>query len=319
MSKKPHTRHHFIPQCYLRNFAYSDKGIYAYDKIESKSYSASIDKVCAIDNFYSVSPENVDSKYEGDNPTLIIEKDILAENIEYNYAMTINNIIQAKDELLLDQTKNIGLCYEDKYTIAQYIAIQFLRLKSVRDEMEDMYNEIMPKAIRLLKQGVAIEKNDPAYNDLNIGYKYDPTIIHANLFLDNELIDNFAKELANNYWSFYVSEDNEFYTSDFPIIVQPHVQGVQPMCMGLTQYGAEVTFPISKDIVLTIWDKDYFSDKAINDCKFIIVEDKEIRRQNLLRLFYAKRNVFSYHNNFIVAETFRISNGGNHVFLGTNK
>ena len=58
----------------------------------------------------------------------------------------------------------------------------------------------------------------------------------------------FADTIANNIFVFWVSNEKDFYTSDFPIVVSPHVQNVRPMYMGLAQYGGELTFPLSPGI-----------------------------------------------------------------------
>ena len=50
--------------------------------------------------------------------------------------------------------------------------------------------------------------------------------------------------LQNNIFVFWVSKEKDFYTSDFPIVVSPHVQNVRPMFMGLAQYGGRVNVPI---------------------------------------------------------------------------
>ena len=43
--------------------------------------------------------------------------------------------------------------------------------------------------------------------------------------------------------------------------------------------------------MLVVFDKAYFKEKEEYDCTFSITDDKEIRRQNMLRYFYAKRHV----------------------------
>lgn len=318
MSKKAHTRHHYIPQCYLRNFAHSEKGIYSYNKKTKTSYQTAISGVCTLNSFYSVSPENVDSEYDGEDPTLIIEKDILADKIEACYNVTLQNIIARKNECIADETQNIGLCYEDKYIIAKYIAIQFLRLKNVRDEVVEMYENIEPKAIQLFLEGLSIEKNKPELKDLNVEHKYDPAFLHArSTFLDEELLDTFARGMADNYWVFHISENNKFFTSDNPVVIRKHVKDVQPMCMGLTQYGSEVSFPISKDIILIILDREYFKNNIIEsyDCRFFIATEEGINRQNYLRFLYAKQFVFNFDNDFHIAELDLSNNEGEHIFL----
>ena len=82
MKKKLNTRHHFIPQCYFRNFSSSKTSIYAYDKLESKTFSLAIGKICCKDEYYSVLAKNVINKDSSREKELIVEKDFFADFIE---------------------------------------------------------------------------------------------------------------------------------------------------------------------------------------------------------------------------------------------
>ena len=116
-------------------------------------------------------------------------------------------------------------------------------------------------------------------------------------FGNEEIINIFAGQLASNYWNFYYSITPVFYTSHFPIVVSSHVPNARPLCLGLTQYGAELSFPISPNIVLVIWEKDYFKEKASTDGNIVVATDKDIRKFNWMRYLYAEQ-VYSHTNDF---------------------
>ena len=321
MSKKEHLKHHYIPQCYFRNFANNNgKNIYTYDKIESKTYNSAISSICCIDDFYSILPEFINKENPNRRDELAIECDYFAEYIEPMYSKVLSWLINRKNECLRDESKNVGLSYEDKVVIAKYIVIQYLRLPHEREQTLEVHDDMMKQIIPMFKSLVANIENQPEINDLQIGWETDPALLHAQYtFLNDEFANEFAEALANNYWGFLVSEDSAYYTSDFPITVEPHVPNVRPMFLGLTQYGAEMTFPISSEIVISIWDKEYFKDKSENDCKFYLVDKKEERRQNYFRYFYARRQVFSLHNDFSLIELSKMVQGGKHIFMGQCK
>lgn len=128
---------------------------------------------------------------------------------------------------------------------------------------------------------------------------------------------SFAEAIANNIFVFWVSPEKDFYTSDFPIVVSPHIEDVRPMYMGLAQYAGELTMPLSPEIVLSVYDREYFKDKESLDGCFIEADAKEVRRQNLLRYFYASRHVFSYKNDFGLID-FAYQLKGKHIFMEPN-
>ena len=89
------------------------------------------------------------------------------------------------------------------------------------------------------------------------------------------------------------------------------------MYMGLAQYGGELTMPLSPEIVLSVYDRDYFKDKESLDGCFIKADAREVRRQNLMRYYYASRHVFSYKNDFSLIDfSYRLS--GKHIFMKPN-
>lgn len=59
-----------------------------------------------------------------------------------------------------------------------------------------------------------------------------------------------------------------------------------------------VKYPLSKNLGLTIWDKEYFTDKGKKDLSICIATSKEIRAFNVLRYAYAQRQLFSSKNDF---------------------
>lgn len=177
----------------------------------------------------------------------------------------------------------------------------------------------MQKAeLDIVKNFVANQLGDPRVNDLEIGIEFDNSIIHANsTYMDHEQLDRIATVMAENYWIFWYRKKKEFYTSDFPIVVVPHVKDAKPVNWGLTQYGGELTFPLFPDCVLSIYDRRYFSQLSDEDCTFKEADDKRTRELNFYRYLYAERHVLSYTNDFKFIE-FLFNHFGEHRFSRIN-
>jgi hypothetical protein len=322
MSKQANKNHHYIPQCYLRNFSSNKTSIWAYDKIKSNSYPTAIDSVCCLEEFFTLPQGSIDVYDDERKNQLYLECDYFANNIEPAYGRMLSEITSNKEKWLKN---NSELAISNKYEFAKLTAIQWLRLPSQRDALKNLRQNTMPKIIDLLKEGMAIETGNDEYNNLDTNTLVseltpNPVLDHANiLFANEEMINLYATAIANNFWEFSVSLNDDIYTSDFPLVVNPHVSNVRPICEGLASYGSELSFPISKDIVLTIWDREYFPTKQSVDCKFTFFDnDKEKRRKNLLTYYYAERHVFCNHQNFGIIEFVKNLNNGNHHFMKPN-
>ena len=71
-------------------------------------------------------------------------------------------------------------------------------------------------------------------------------------YADSEFLGELANILADKYWEFYYTDTNQIYTSDYPITLEPHVKDAPNYYEGFGMYGAEISMPISKNIVLVI-------------------------------------------------------------------
>lgn len=312
-NKKPHTTHHIIPQCYLRNFTSMDKGIYTYDKCRSSKYIKPIDEACAIDDYYRIADFNAKNEDEA----LSIEVGYLANAVEATFSDILQEIIRIKN--IWVSNSSVKLSNELKVQMAYMLSIQYLRMPHVRDSALSIFKAVSDFEERMVKRIAAEQENNPAILELEIEKRYDEASIHAqSTFQNDRLLLDFCVALSRNYWTLLVSQENNFYTSDFPIVVQPHVEGVMPTHCGLTQYGAELSFPISKDIMLVIWDKEYFDAKISEDCSFRYVSEPEVRKYNFLRYGYAREQVYEYNNDFGWIDFIKTVNGGKHHYLGGN-
>lgn len=313
-------KQHYIPRCYLRRFSNNKRCIYTYDKMLCKQYNASIMSVCCEDDLYSMSDEYVRSNNEKGKSTidnLSIEKEHFAETVEPFYSQMLNQIDEVKDEWMSGKDY-YRLIHAEKKELALHIVTQYFRLPQIGDSMVDDYLRMEKAGLDMIKHMFAVQTGNDEFRKLEIGIKCEKPALHANLsYLNDETLMSFAEAIANNIFVFWVSQDKDFYTSDFPIVVSPHVEGVRPMYMGLAQYGGELTMPLSPEIVLSVYDRDYFKDKESLDGCFIKADAKEVRRQNLMRYYYASRHVFSYKNDFSLIDfSYRLF--GNHIFMKPN-
>ena len=295
-------KQHYIPQCYLRLFSDDQKHIWTFDKKKGSEYSSTITDVCTKNDFYTISKEYVESN-EGVSP-LSLEKDFFADWYEPKFSEYLQKINHLAIEAINSSHNIISLNNEQKYSFAKLLVIQTNRLPSIKYDNESTFDEFMPKVMQLFKEGLSKEMNNPDIAKLDVEVSIvDKSVYHAkNTFLNEELVGNYAAELSKNIWTFSFSKDCDFYTSDFPITVNAHKKNVRPICQGLAQYGAEVTYPLSKNLALTIWDKEYFADKDKKDLSLCTATPKEIRTFNALRYSYAQRQLFSCKNNFEVVK-----------------
>lgn len=313
-------RQHFIPRCYLKRFSDNKRSIHTYDKIHCKKYNASLMSVCCEDDLYTMSEEYVkESNERGDGGInrFTIETDHFAHGVEPLYARFLAQVDGIKEDWVTGKD-HYRLQFLEKREFALHILTQFFRMPQIGDVMVDDYIRMERASIDMIKEIMAVQTGNEDFRKLEVGVKCEKPALHANLsYLDNETLMAFANAIANNIFVFMISKENDFYTSDFPIVVSPHVKNVSPMYMGLAQYGGELTMPLSPSLALSIYDRAYFKDKVELDGAFVEASNKEVRRQNFLRYMYATQHVFSYNNDFSLID-FVYNLDGKHPFLKPN-
>ena len=313
-------KQHYIPRCYLKRFSNNEKSIHTYDKIHCKKYNASLMSVCCESDLYTMSEKYVKENNEkGDSVInrLSIETDHFSHSVEPLYAQFLAQIYEIKDEWVTGKDY-YRLHFLEKRELALPIITQYFRMPQIGESMIENYIKMEHAGIDMLKEILAVQTGNEDYRKLEIDVNCEKPALHANLsYLDRETLMTFANAIANNIFVFRISKENDFYTSDFPIVVSPHVQNARPMYMGLAQYGGELTMPLSPSLTVSIYDRNYFKDKKDMDGSCIEADAKEIRRQNFLRYMYATRHVFSYKNDFSLID-FVYKLEGEHPFLKPN-
>ena len=241
-------RQHFIPRCYLKRFSDNKRSIHTYDKIHCKKYNASLMSVCCEDDLYTMSEEYVkESNERGDGGInrFTIETDHFAHGVEPLYARFLAQVDGIKEDWVTGKD-HYRLQFLEKREFALHILTQYFRMPQIGDVMVDDYIRMERASIDMIKEIMAVQTGNEDFRKLEVGVKCEKPALHANLsYLDNETLMAFANAIANNIFVFMISKENDFYTSDFPIVVSPHVKNVSPMYMGLAQYGGELTMPLS--------------------------------------------------------------------------
>lgn len=308
---KEHVRQHFIPQCYLKNFSENEKFVFVYSKTNiNKGYPQSIAKTAYQDNFYAIPEKYLNREFSVDIDRNFIEKIILAENIESLHSELLNKIIQAasiwtnsKETIEIFNTKERDL-------FAALIAIQYLRMPNIRD----MYWGAQQKAQKDRNEIVSAMKK--VYEDIDcseataLDKENDfATVLHSEIFLDEKLIADFQDQLIKKIWKYKIATDDIVFTSDNLIILKPHLTNQASFYDGFGMKGVEIIFPISKNIILTIWDEEVLCEDKSENNKFSSLTEVELRQYNSYQYIWANDEVYSSKKDFKLIDLLKLANG----------
>lgn len=311
-------KQHFIPQCYLRNFSPNDSNLFTYDKIEGKSFCNRIKNVAYKKCFYDL-PEkfisNLDSIPSGNQ---FYEKEFFASNVEGQYDVILKKIIERRKSLLKNGHINEIITQQEKEIFAQLIAIQFLRMPDIRDKYSDALKKGVESRLDIMKSVLSNSNPEHEKEIENIEVKYDQDydpVLHSEMYANEKLYQDISNEILNKHWIYFIAENNDFYTSDNPIVIKEHITNQPSSYEGFGMKGVEIVFPISSSILLTMWDNNHFEKIQQTPDSFSEISGKQIREYNSFQYIYSNRQTYSYNNNFSLIERLIHCNNGNEVFI----
>lgn len=304
MEKETHIYQHYIPECYLKNFTLDNKGLFVYRKNNhGKVFPQSISNVAGEKRFYDVDDKFLLEEFKGKNK--FIETEVFASSFE----PILNDILQKIIKLCENwDKKNIYLNVlndVDRDYFAELIAIQHIRHPNFIENHWNMHKDMYSKRIDIITCFLSIA--NPKFknaNKLNLEFdeKYS-SALHSNFILDDKWRGDIQDQLVKKIWIFYYTENN-ILTSDNPILLKPHLKEKVSPYTGFWKEGVEITFPISKNLILTIWDEEYFSEQKNLHNTIQFLSDKKLREYNLYQYCFSNFEIYSAIKDFDIVKKF---------------
>ena len=301
---KEYRNHHFIPECYLTNFTEDGKGIWVYDKKNGKTFQQSISNIFFKKDFYRINEDDIPDNLKGEINPLSLEKDYFANEIESKYNDYLKFLIPRIDELIANGLRNVCMPEEDIQAIALFLVFQFLRTPKAREEIVCLHNDTMQQFVAKLDE--ISPQNDfikamKLQAEMEAAINYPPVFLHASrTFANDQVVKKITEDLVNNIWQIYVSPDDYFYSCDNPIIIEStDYDNTEYIDMGLNSYGVVVSFPLTKKILVRIFERRAFHDllKQI-DRRIVIIDNDFVKSENKKCCMCANQFVVSAISNF---------------------
>lgn len=277
-------KQHYVPQCYLEGWAIPDTHqVFVYDKQTCKERKSNILNVAEENCFYDIDlttviPESEKEKYGFSKDTDLSKADeeqfienMLSSEIEGDFKNLLNEIKKFANKTPWEIQNCSFITDACKAEFSKHLAIQLLRVKGLRDDLLDFGN--------LLQQAFESENvSSDFWNNYTVE-KSSLSFIQGKMLCDDVSINNIAQHFYSLKWVLLINKTTvPFFTSDNPIGTIPHVYDPYISTSGLASPGVEVYFPISPNIILTMYDGDYHVQFANCDRKSTYISDLGIIR-----------------------------------------
>lgn len=154
----------------------------------------------------------------------------------------------------------------------------------------------------MLKQALEGYELSPEVEQMINVSKEELPLIHGKMICDEEKIVEMAHNFAIKSWVLLVNRTNtSLYTSDCPIGTLGHLENQSAIKNDLNSYGTIVYFPISPNIILLMFDKNYSIKNKDFDRRILSIDDLEdIEYFNRCIAVDSDRCIISKSNDFSV-------------------
>jgi len=320
-------KEHYVPRCYLENFSTEQKRIDVFDKwkLEIRPQQKLMD-VAMENGFYDL---DLSDAFEALEPSVrekamadllelpeveswedirvimenkkYIEKEHFAK-IEGHYSTLLKLIIQKSYNGNHWVLQNCNAMSEsEKLLLSLFIAIQFIRTRSFRDNLGDMFE----KFIEAMAYKSQMNDEDASPKDA-FRCEVDPEYIklqHSAMIIDPDMAVHFAETFSDHVWVVYYNKtDVPFYTSDSPVVNIPHKSDSFRSYAGFASEGIEIAFPLSRKLLLCMYDRNTIGN-CFKDRQFYEVADrKAVEYYNMWQVVNCYRCVFSIGSDFLSAK-----------------
>jgi hypothetical protein len=280
---------HFVPRCYLQNWAGRNSQVHVFDKPTGRTYRANVKNVAAEGAFYDLA---------GPDETQHVEERL--SDLEGKLDQLLKAVTAELDGGLL-------LSRSHKEDLAFFMALQLIRTAEERRDIEQTSQGAM-RALQSEQLGpnllsFANSAQDPEH----------AKVMQNLLITDFDTIFAYAKVLLSHIWLVGVNYgDVPIWTSDHPVVRRPNVAHPHKSYSGIGSSGIELNFPLSPRYVLMLAERSFFRVLASRDGDRTSLDVANVIYCNSLQVAQAYRQVFSSTVQFDLA--YQMRNESPHLF-----
>jgi hypothetical protein len=277
---------HTVPQCYLRGFANAQGNFFSFNKLYRKSKPANVKSSASADYFYDFEPATLQNQTDE------------IQWVETTFSMLERRFKEVLDAFI-DEAKAGEIGHETGSSMAQFVAIQWMRTSGHRETLLELYS----KAMQDFVDGWYAKNHPnvpPGKFTMGAGYA---EAFHAQSIFENNSIFHFGEMFWNLLWVVGRNRTGKpFYTSDEPVARKNHpVENCSsgPLPPGI---GLEYAFPLNSEFILVMMDRRKFRGFKNYERKTMEFAAEDVERYNAMQVMTSTQYVFCEEQDFELAE-----------------
>jgi hypothetical protein len=310
-------KQHFVPQCYLRNFANENK-LFVFDKIKKYTYVSDVKDV-AQDRYFNDFPDSfLPDELRDKTKSKVIESQVIENDlskVELRFGKFLKQIIDCLEEIEKNNLfDSLGVLDEKaKENFSAFLALQLVRTTMVGRQIKETFQSLDELKRRMdqarlnnnesIKEDIfplpADSTNSINFSDLiKVGIEEDSIAQHL-FYISNTLNEGsdseISKILSSHIWLFGVNSTSiPLWTSDNPIVIKQH----QNSGNDFASHGVQLAYPISSKYLLIMFEAGFWNQLKSYDRMSASLSGDYVKEYNKLQMIQCYRQTYSSKKNF---------------------
>lgn len=300
-------KQHYVPQLALRRFARCEGQIYVFDKIRDEVRIANVRDVAQQRYFYDIPEEAIPAELVDVVDRQMIEHRLSALEHRFNavVARVLNGAKRRKAirrmlSALIPWRRKI-ISRKIKRQLCFFVALQYLRTREFRLTIQDGLEQF-ETAIRKLVPEELVGKLLQGFRgatDANV------RMHHLSMMFDDEFVQSLTELMYEHIMVIgRINAEHKLYTSDNPMVRQPHQTHPFLGNAGIGSPGIEIAMPLSSQHILIFMERTYFAAWKKRDRQVVELQPPHVQYYNSLQVKNCERQVYCAEDDFDAAREF---------------
>jgi hypothetical protein len=285
---------HYVPRFYLKSFANPKGQIWVYDKSGDKVFLSKVEGVASEKFFYDT--EKLDKAVGQDQ---FIEK---ALSVLEGQAATVFGELLGK----LNGNRFTRLHPNERYFLAHFIAVQMLRTRKHRIQIQQMSDKMSAWVHSFLPEEVKAASPEQV-PPLKVSESQLAELQGMSLS-DPEVLTKHADILGSHFWIILRAVPGKtFLTSDHPVGKKANIHKPFRSMSGTASKGIEIVFPLSPNYSVCLHERTHFEKqlqrfKSFEDRVHELNDTANMDYYNHLQIMRSNRFLFGITDDFAFAK-----------------
>ena len=299
-------KQHYVPQTALRRFSADRERVFVYDKVLNEARISNVRDIAQQRYFYDIPQDAIPADLQETMDRQMIERTL--SEIESDFNAVVERVLRKAEPGRLRRLVNLltfrrgkVISRRDKEALCFFVALQYLRTREFRLTIKDGLEQFEAVIRRMIPE----DQLDRFFEGFRGVDEANVRMHHLSVMLDDKFMNELTSMLHNHILVIGRSHSShKLYTSDNPMVRQPHRTHPFLGNAGIASPGIEIAMPLSSHYILIFMERSHFAFFIKSDRKLVDLVEGNVEYYNSLQVKDCERQIYCEADDFGTAREF---------------